>query len=147
MYQKNRPFSSIINEYPKLQLGRLIDRVSDNDIVNAIHSTHLSLPDLAALISPRATGHLESIAKRSVSITRQRFGSAITMYAPLYLSNECSNTCQYCGFSRDIDIPRRTLDAAEAQAELDNLKAHGFGHVLLLTGEHRRACSTWRMAR
>ena len=121
-------------------LQKTMDRATHDDVVAAIHREHLTLSDLAALVSPRGAEHLEAIARRSVSITRQRFGNAITMYAPIYLSNECSNTCLYCGFSRDNDIVRRTLSAGEATRELDALRAHGFGHVLLLTGEHRGAC-------
>ena len=36
-------------------------------------------------------------------------------------------------------MPRRTLTPAEIRAEADRLKADNFDHVLLLTGEDRRA--------
>ncbi len=60
------------------------------------------------------------------------------MYAPIYLSNECLTTCTYCGFAKDLDIVRRTLTAAEAVREAEALKARGFRHLLLLTGEHQK---------
>jgi hypothetical protein len=43
-------------------------------------------------------------------LTQQRFGKVIRLFAPLYLSNECINNCQYCGFSRDNPILRVTDD-------------------------------------
>ncbi|MDG2125520.1 MAG: 2-iminoacetate synthase ThiH, partial [Verrucomicrobiales bacterium] len=48
--------------------------------------------------TPEAT---ESLARRSAATTRKHFGRTMRLFAPLYLSNECVNNCQYCGFSRD----------------------------------------------
>ncbi|MCK7474446.1 MAG: hypothetical protein MZV49_14890 [Rhodopseudomonas palustris] len=42
---------------------------------------------------------IEPMAQRAHRLTVQRFGRTILMYAPLYLSNECSNGCRYCGFN------------------------------------------------
>ena len=67
------------------------------------------LADFAALISPAAGGQLETLGRRAHQMTQQRFGKTIRMFAPLYLSNECINNCQYCGFSRDNPILRVTL--------------------------------------
>ena len=39
------------------------------------------------------------------------------LFAPLYLSSECINNCQYCGFSRDNPILRVTLSTDEVEAE------------------------------
>ncbi|MBO57019.1 MAG: 2-iminoacetate synthase ThiH, partial [Verrucomicrobiales bacterium] len=66
------------------------------------------LADLAALLSPAAAVQLEPLAKRAHRLTQQRFGRVIRLFAPLYLSNECINNCQYCGFSRDNPILRVT---------------------------------------
>ena len=79
--------------------------------------------------------YLEQMAALSSQITAQRFGKTIQLYAPLYLSNECQNICNYCGFSLDNKIKRRTLSGSEILAEAAYLKAEGFDHVLLVTGE------------
>ena len=63
------------------------------------------------------------------------------MFAPLYLSNECINNCQYCGFSRDNPIRRVTLSVAEVQREADELLNQGFRNLLLVAGEHPRFVS------
>ncbi|MGH7991930.1 MAG: 2-iminoacetate synthase ThiH [Limisphaerales bacterium] len=96
----------------------------------------LSLMDFAHLISPVAAESLEELSRRSHQMTQQRFGKVIRLFAPLYLSNECINNCQYCGFSRDNPILRVTLSLDEVKREAGALKEQGFRNVLLVAGEH-----------
>ena len=92
--------------------------------------------DLVALLSPLAGQYyLENLAQLSSTITRRRFGKAIRLFAPLYLSNECNNICDYCGFSMHNKITRKTLTDIEILRDAGILKKHGFDHVLLVTGE------------
>ena len=63
------------------------------------------------------------------------------LFAPLYLSNECVNNCQYCGFSRDNPILRVTLQIPQVIAEARHLAEQGFRSVLLVAGEHPRFVS------
>jgi 2-iminoacetate synthase len=56
----------------------------------------------------------------------------------MYLSNECQNICTYCGFSLDNKIRRRTLTDAEILREAQAIKAMGYDHILLVTGEANR---------
>jgi 2-iminoacetate synthase len=98
----------------------------------------LTLADFARLISPAAGELLESMGARSQALTRQRFGRVIRMFAPLYLSNECINNCQYCGFSRDNSILRVTLGEEEVRREARALSGQGFRNILLVAGEHPR---------
>ncbi len=100
-----------------------------------------TLEELAVLLSPAASGHLETLAGLSQAVTRRHFGRAIRLFAPLYLSNECVNICRYCGFSRHNDIPRITLAPSVVQAEVDRLTRQGFRHVLLVAGEHPKYVS------
>ena len=74
-------------------------------------------------------------------MTQQRFGKVIRMFAPLYLSNECVNNCQYCGFSRDNPILRVTLSLEEVKREALALKEQGFRNILLVAGEHPKFVS------
>jgi 2-iminoacetate synthase len=64
------------------------------------------------------------------------------LFAPLYLSNECINNCQYCGFSRDNPILRVTLDVDEVVAEAQHLVQQGFRQILLVAGEHPKFVSS-----
>jgi 2-iminoacetate synthase len=88
------------------------------------------------LIAPKSDDQLEAMAQASSSLTLQNFGRTMRLFAPLYLSNECINNCQYCGFSRDNPILRVTLDVDEVIAEARHLARQGFRQILLVTGEH-----------
>jgi 2-iminoacetate synthase len=106
------------------------------DVERALASNHMKIDDFYALISPAAESYLEQMAQRAQRITRKRFGNAVNMYVPLYLSNLCSNVCTYCGFSMENKIKRKTLSDGEIQAELSAIKEMGFDSLLLVTGEH-----------
>jgi 2-iminoacetate synthase len=105
------------------------------DVERALAAPKRRLEDFKALISPAAAPYLERMAQLSQQRTRKRFGNTMQLYVPLYLSNECQNICTYCGFSLDNNIRRRTLSSVEMLQEAAVLKAWGYDHVLLVTGE------------
>jgi 2-iminoacetate synthase len=105
------------------------------DVERALNKHKRDIEDFKALISPAAAPYLEQMAQISHRITQKRFGKTVQLYAPLYLSNACQNICNYCGFSLDNKIKRKTLSALEILQEAEYLKAQGFEHVLLVTGE------------
>jgi 2-iminoacetate synthase len=103
---------------------------------------HADLDDLAALLSPAAEARLEELAGAANRITERRFGRTVRLFAPLYLSNACLSTCTYCGFSKHLDVRRRTLTPAEVEREARLLTAHGFRHLLLVSAEHGKEVSS-----
>ncbi|MGZ4963924.1 MAG: 2-iminoacetate synthase ThiH [Limisphaerales bacterium] len=111
------------------------------DVHTSLSKQKLTLSDFAALLSPSAEGLLEQLCTRSQTLTRQRFGKVIRLFAPLYLSNECINNCQYCGFSRDNAILRVTLSVDEVLREARAIQEQGFRNILLVAGEHPKFVS------
>ena len=105
------------------------------DVERALGCDEPGPRELAALLSPAADPFMEVMAQRARALTRRRFGRTISMYAPLYLANYCTNGCAYCGFASDRVQPRRRLEPPETEEELATLQAMGFEEVLLLTGE------------
>ena len=99
------------------------------------------LSDFARLLAPKSADEFEGMAQKSGALTLQNFGRTMRLFAPLYLSNECINNCQYCGFSRDNPILRVTLDQAQVVAEARHLAAEGFRQILLVAGEHPKFVS------
>jgi 2-iminoacetate synthase len=93
------------------------------------------------LILPKSDQELESMAHASRALTIQNFGRTMRLFAPLYLSNECVNNCQYCGFSRDNRILRVTLTVEEMISEAQHLAGQGFRQILLVAGEHPKFVS------
>lgn len=103
--------------------------------------TSPALRRFGALLSPLGPQQLEGLAREAALQTRRNFGRAIRMFAPLYLSNECINSCTYCGFSRENAIARVTLAAEQVAAEARYLHKEGFRSVLLVAGEHPKFVS------
>ncbi|MBN2360222.1 MAG: 2-iminoacetate synthase ThiH [Deltaproteobacteria bacterium] len=114
---------------------------TDEDVTRALDAEHRTTDHLAALLSPAAVPRLAALEEAARRLTLQRFGRTVVLYVPLYLSNACTNSCSYCGFARHHDIRRATLTEAEVDVELSRLAEQRFRHLLLLTGEDRRAAS------
>ncbi len=128
-------FLEIINQYDPEQVLAEIEAKTAADVERALAAIRPSGRDLQALLSPAAEPFLEQMAQRAHAITQRRFGHTILLYAPLYISNECTNGCLYCGFNATNQVPRRTLSLDEVQRDAETLHRLGFRHVLLVTGE------------
>ena len=140
---------SFVAEFNSLPLDALVKRSLNADataVQESLAKDKKSLADFAQLISPTAGQHLEQLGRRSQQLTQQRFGKVIRLFAPLYLSNECINNCNYCGFSRDNAILRVTLSVDEVRREARALAAQGFRTILLVAGEHPKFVSNGYMA-
>jgi 2-iminoacetate synthase len=95
------------------------------------------LDRLLALMSPSAEKYLEAMAQQAHRLTIQRFGRAIRLYAPLYLSNYCVNNCLYCGFNLTNKMPRVRLTLDQAVEESQIIADQGFRDILLVSSEDR----------
>jgi len=128
-------FADVFDRYDWGAVQRSIYCKTDRDVERALTKSGRDLDDLKALLSPAAAPYLEEMARLSQRMTQKRFGKVIQLYIPLYLSNECQNICTYCGFSYENRIARRTLSAGELLSETAVIKAMGYEHVLLVSGE------------
>lgn len=128
-------FLDLINQYDPAQVLAAIEAKTAGDVERALHAERLGPEELQALLSPAAAAFLEPMAARAHRVTLQRFGNNILLYAPLYVSNLCTNGCRYCGFSAGNTMPRRTLTLDEVEREARVLHDQGFRHILLVTGE------------
>jgi 2-iminoacetate synthase len=128
-------FKTVFDTYNWDDTLQSIFSKTEADVLRALASPKRDLEDFKALLSPAAKPYIEQMAQQSRLLTKKRFGNTIQMYAPMYLSNECQNICTYCGFSMTNKIPRRTLTDAEILKEVTYLKAKGYDHILLVTGE------------
>ncbi len=128
-------FLNTINQYDPQQLLTEIEAKTSADVQRALAVERVGIEDFKALLSPAAEQHLEALAHKAHRITQQRFGKTILLYAPLYISNECTNGCLYCGFNASNKVPRRTLTLDEVERDARILHEQGFRHILLVTGE------------
>ena len=127
--------------------GRLwrdrLEEIDGRDVERALACSagSYSLEKLLAFISPAAEDHLEEMAQLARQLTVQRFGRTIRLYAPLYLSNFCVNSCRYCGFNRENKFKRTRLTIEQALTEADIIAAEGFRDILLVSSEDRKIVS------
>src|ERR1041385_3763744 len=133
-------FVSVFNQLP-IESLLATARSAGADIRSMLVSPLNPTRRMAALLSPAAGEQLETLSREAQRLTRQRFGKTIRFFAPLYLSNECINTCKYCGFARDNPILRVTLSIDEVVREARALIDQGFRNILLVAGEHPKFIS------
>ena len=100
-------------------------------------SGYYVLDRLLILVSPAAENYLEQMAQLAHQLTIQRFGRTIRLYAPLYLSNYCTNSCRYCGFNSQHKFDRTRLTIDRALEEADVIASEGFRDILLVSSEDR----------
>lgn len=110
-------------------------------IENSLDRPTPLLRQFQRLLEPVADEVLESRVQKGQKLTRQNFGRTMRLFAPIYLSNECVNNCQYCGFSRDNPILRTTLTVPQVVEEARHLRKQGFRNLLLVAGEHPKFVS------
>ena len=126
------------------ELAVRLDSITTDQVQKYLYNTdsRYSLEKLLAFLSPAAANLLEEMAQLAHNITIQRFGRTIQLYAPLYVSNYCVNSCTYCGYSKANRTSPTRLTIEEALAEADILAARGFRHILLVSGSDANYITT-----
>ncbi|MCP4119261.1 MAG: 2-iminoacetate synthase ThiH [Desulfobacteraceae bacterium] len=128
-------FLNLIEEFEDFDFEGHLNTVTDRDVQRALSKERLNHKDFLALLSDRAEPYLETMASKARKITLQHFGRTIGLYAPIYISDYCSNHCIYCGFNSTNSFRRRKLTIDEVETEARLLAETGIRHVILLTGE------------
>jgi 2-iminoacetate synthase len=123
-------------EYDGFDFDAFFGRLSLKDVDRVLDKARLSPEDYLILLSPVAVERLEEMARRAQTETSRHFGRTIQMFAPLYVSDYCVNTCVYCGFNKTNEFSRRQLSMEEVDKEARIISDTGIKHILLLTGEH-----------
>ncbi len=78
----------------------------------------------------------EEIFSLAKKIKEELYGKRIVLFAPLYLSNYCINSCVYCPYHRQNDhIRRKKLTQEEIRREVIALQDMGHKRLALETGE------------
>lgn len=128
-------FYDIYSQNKDLNLEVIFNSISSSFIQESSQANNLDIKQFLGLLSPLAENILESMAEKAHTITKNNFGNTIQLYAPMYLSNYCENSCLYCGFNLNNIIKRRKLDLEEVEKEAQYISSTGIKHILILTGE------------
>jgi 2-iminoacetate synthase len=117
-----------------------LEKVTTHDVKKVLSGTagSYTFERLLTLLSPAAANYLEEMAQIAHRLTIQRVGKTIRLYAPLYLSNYCVNSCLYCGFNRNHKYQRKRLTIEQAVEEARLIAEQGFTDLLLVSSEDRK---------
>ncbi len=79
----------------------------------------------------------QKIFDAAIKVKEHIYGQRIVLFAPLYLSNHCINTCTYCPYhAKNKNIIRKKLTQEEIRREVIALQDLGHKRLLLEAGEH-----------
>ena len=79
----------------------------------------------------------KKIFDTAIKVKEHIYGQRIVLFAPLYLSNHCINTCTYCPYhAKNKNIIRKKLSQEEIRREVIALQDLGHKRLLLEAGEH-----------
>ncbi|MFA5865974.1 MAG: [FeFe] hydrogenase H-cluster radical SAM maturase HydG [Phycisphaerae bacterium] len=99
----------------------------------------LTLDDTAVLLDVEDEDLLEEMFQTAREIKETIYGNRMVIFAPLYISNECSNGCLYCAFrTANKAIHRATLNQQQIAEEVRILLRSGQKRILVVAGEHQK---------
>jgi 2-iminoacetate synthase len=102
----------------------------------------LSLEETAVLLQCEDRDVISEIFDTARFVKREIYGNRLVLFAPLYVSNYCSNNCYYCAFRKDNkELERRALDMDEIAEEVKALELEGHKRLLMLCGENHKRSS------
>lgn len=93
--------------------------------------------EAATLLSCEDADLLERIFETAREVKHRLYGNRIVLFAPLYLSNYCVNSCLYCPYhAKNKTIFRKKLTQDEIHQEVIALQDMGHKRIALELGEH-----------
>lgn len=118
------------NEFSEEKIQRILRE--------ALRLKGLNLDDAASLLNTDSNNlaMMNRLFDTAFKIKNKVYGNRLVMFAPLYVSNHCSNDCLYCGFRRsNKEMQRKILSDDEIRHEVEILEKQGHKRILMLMGE------------
>lgn len=110
-------------------------------IEKATKAEGLTPTDAAKLLNSNDSQITDKIFKAANKIKEAIYGKRIVIFAPLYVSNYCVNSCKYCGYGcYNHAMHRKTLNKEELIEEVRQLEALGHKRIALEAGEDPINC-------
>ncbi len=101
-----------------------------------INHKKLSLKEMAILLQNTDEELEKEIENVAREIKERVYGNRMVLFAPLYVSNVCKNSCLYCGFRQDNkELKRRILTNNEIKEEVKIIEEMGHKRLLMVWGE------------
>ena len=130
-YINAEKINNLLVDSVKLDRGQL-DIILDK----AKSLKRLTLKESAALLSVKDPADIQKIFTAASLIKDAIYGRRVVLFAPLYISNFCVNTCLYCAFKSDNSlIKRKALTISEIDEQSKWLLSRGHKRILMVCGE------------
>ena len=96
----------------------------------------ISLSEAAVLLNLTDRNLLNKLYDTAKFVKESIYGNRIVLFAPLYISNLCSNECVYCAFRRsNTKLKRHASTQDEIKQEVTALLQQGHKRILMVAGE------------
>ncbi len=107
------------------------------DILNkAKELKGISLEETAVLLNITDEKLLQKLFDAAKYVKEEIYGNRIVLFAPLYISNICTNECIYCAFRRsNTKLKRHASTMDEIHQEVTALLQQGHKRILMVAGE------------
>ncbi len=109
-------------------------------IKKAGEANGLTLPEVAVLLNVHDKELVEEIFKMAKQIKLRIYGRRLVLFAPLYVSDYCINSCVYCGYGAGHKFARRRLTTDEIKKETLALINMGHKRIAMEAGEDPENC-------
>lgn len=113
----------------------------ENIIEKAEKAYGLTMEETAKLLNTDNHSILDKMYKAAHKIKETIYGKRVVIFAPLYISNYCINSCQYCGYGCTNKISRKKLSKDEIIQEVKILESMGHKRIALEAGEDPVNCN------
>ncbi len=94
----------------------------------------LSHEDIAILLNSDEKSS-DLIFEEATRIKNKYYGNRVVLFAPLYISDYCTNNCSYCGYKRSNEFQRNKLTTKQIKEEVKVLESLGHKRLALEVGE------------
>lgn len=95
----------------------------------------LSHKDIAILLNIEEDDQMEQLMTIAGQMKDEIYGNRVVMFAPLYISDHCVNSCRYCGYRCENKFNRKKLTMKEISEEVIALEKEGHKRLALEVGE------------
>lgn len=101
----------------------------------------LNLDEVATLLQITDFQLEKALYEAAATVKEEIYGKRIVIFAPLYVSNYCVNSCLYCGYKCSNAIERKRLTPEEIAKEIEIVVGMGHKRIALEAGEDPVNCS------
>ncbi len=100
----------------------------------------LSMEEIGVLLNLEDEKYIKEMYKIAGKIKDDIYGKRVVMFAPLYVSDYCINSCVYCGYKCQNNFDRSKLSDEDIVGEVTELLKMGHKRIAFEAGEDDKNC-------